>query len=315
MCFNKRIKMQIYMLYIVLVLAVLSKVSVAQTYHYDISEDVVGNISIHTIQEGDNFLDLAQRFRVGFNELVHANPDVDPWIPMQDSQIIIPTQYVLPNIERKGVVINLAELRLYQFHQVEGEQASVSTYPISVGKGGQWETPLSYTRIISKVANPNWYPPASIRKEHEEKNDPLPEVVPPGPDNPLGDYKIGLGLSGYLIHGTNVPEGIGMRVTHGCIRLHPTGIEKLFHSVNLDTPVTIINQPYKVGWRKSKLYVETHSELETQELASSRNLTEFVQLVVEKTKDIKEENFKILWDIGYDEARRKTGVPFLMSAN
>lgn len=293
---------------------VLCRTAVAQTYHYNVNEDVVGNVSLHTIQEGDNFLELAQRFRVGFNELVDANPDVDPWIPVENAQILIPTQYVLPNVERSGVVINLAELRLYHFHKVDGESASVSTYPISIGKG-QWETPLAYTRITSKIAKPNWYPPESIRKEHEENDDPLPEVVPPGPDNPLGNYKIGLALPGYLIHGTNVPEGIGMRVTHGCIRLHPTGIEKLFNSVQVNTPVTIINQPYKVGWRENKLYVETHSEIEEQEKAASRNLTEFVQMVVAKTKDIKEDNFQILWDVGYQEARQKRGIPFLMSSN
>lgn len=297
------------------VIVLITQPLLAQTYHYDINEDVVGNIAIHTIQEGDNFLELAQRFGIGFNELVDANPDVDPWIPVQGAQIVIPTQYVLPNIERKGVVINLAELRLYHFHESGGDQSSVSTYPISVGKDEQWETPLAYTRITSKIEKPNWYPPASIRKEHEDNNDPLPEVVPPGPDNPLGDYKLGLALSGYLIHGTNVPEGIGMRVTHGCIRLHPNGIEKLFKSVQVNTPVTIINQPYKVGWRDKKLYVETHSEIEEQERAASRNLTEFVQMVVAKTKDIKQESFEILWDIGYQEARQKRGVPFLMSSN
>ena len=307
--------MQLKKIYIFFIsMMIFAHQSIAQTYHYNVNEDVVGNIAIHTIQEGDNFLELAQRFRVGFNELVDANPDVDPWIPVEDAQIVIPTQYVLPNIDREGVVINLAELRLYQFHGVDGDTASVSTYPISVGKDDQWETPLAFTRVTSKTANPNWYPPASIRKEHEEKNDPLPEVVPPGPDNPLGNYKIGLALSGYLIHGTNVPEGIGMRVTHGCIRLHPTGIEKLFNSVSVNTPVAIINQPYKVGWREDKLYVESHSEIEEQEQAASRNLTEFVQMVVAKTKDLEDEEFTVLWDKGYEEARQKRGVPFLMSA-
>ena len=285
----------------------------AETYQYNLGDDVVGNIAIHTIQEGDNFLQLAQTFRVGFNELVDANPDVDPWIPVQDAQIIIPTQYVLPNVEREGVIINLAELRLYQFHGTINNISSVSTYPVSVGKDDEWKTPLTFTRITSKTAKPNWYPPESIRKEHEENNDPLPKVVPPGPDNPLGDYKLGLALSGYLIHGTNVPEGIGMRVTHGCIRLHPNGIEKLFKSVKVNTPVTIINQPYKVGWRDNQLYVETHSEIEEQEQAASRNLTEFVQLVVAQTKQKEQDNYQILWEKGYQEAREKRGVPFLMS--
>lgn len=286
----------------------------AQTYLYAPSDDVVGNISIHTIQEGDNFLQLAQTFRIGFDELVDANPEVDPWIPEQGAQIIIPTQYVLPNVERKGVIINLAELRMYHFQGTQGNQAKVSTYPISVGKGGQWETPLTFTRITSKTKNPNWYPPESIRKEHEENNDPLPKIVPPGPDNPLGDFKLGLALSGYLIHGTNVPEGIGMRVTHGCIRLHPTGIEKLFNDVQVNTPVTIVNQPYKVGWRNEQLFVETHSEIEEQQQAASRNLTEFVQLVIKKSKERDEDDHQILWEKGYQEAREKRGVPFAMTA-
>ena len=298
---------------LVLFFSLLAESTIADTYYYRPGEDVIGNISIHTIKDGDNFLQLAQTFQVGFNELVDANPDVDPWIPVQDAQIIIPTQYVLPNVERTGVVINLAELRLYQFHGTKNDLSSVSTYPVSVGKDDEWKTPLSFTRITSKTAKPNWYPPESIRKEHEENNDPLPKVVPPGPNNPLGEYKLGLGLAGYLIHGTNVPQGIGMRVTHGCIRLHPIGIEKLFKSVEINTPVTIINQPYKVGWRDDKLYVETHSEIEEQVKASSRNLTEFVQLVIAQTKNKEQENYKILWDRGYQEAREKRGVPFLIS--
>ncbi len=298
---------------LVLPLMLLMDSTVAETYSYPPGEDVIGNISIHTIQEGDNFLQLAQTFQTGFNELVDANPDVDPWIPEQDTQIIIPTQYVLPNVERQSVVINLAELRLYQFHGTANNVASVSTYPVSVGKDDEWKTPLTFTRVTSKTAKPNWYPPESIRREHEENNDPLPKIVPPGPDNPLGEYKIGLALAGYLIHGTNVPEGIGMRVTHGCIRLHPTGIEKLFKSVKVNTPIAIVNQPYKVGWRDDKLYVETHSEIEEQERASSRNLTEFVQLVLAQTKKKEQENYKILWEKGYQEAREKSGVPFLMS--
>ena len=173
---------------------------------------------------------------------------------------------------------------------------------------------LTFTRITSKTKKPNWYPPESIRKEHEENNDPLPKIVPPGPDNPLGDYKLGLALSGYLIHGTNVPEGIGMRVTHGCIRLHPTGIEKLFNDVHINTPVTIVNQPYKVGWSNEQLFVETHSEIEEQQQAASRNLTEFVQLVIKKSKEREQDTHQIFWEKGYQEARAKRGVPFTMSA-
>ena len=300
---------------LVFVLIVPIQQSWADTYFYKDGQSVVGNTMIHTIQEGDNFLQLAQRFRVGFVELVDANPSVDPWIPEQDTQILVPAQYVLPNVARKGVVINLAELRMYHFHSgvnANGHR-SVSTYPISIGKDDEWKTPLTETRITAKKKKPNWYPPESIRKEHEENNDPLPEVVPAGPDNPLGDYALRLALPGYLIHGTNVPEGIGMRVTHGCIRLHPTGIEQLFENVAIDTPVTIVNQPYKIGWQGSKLYVETHSDIEEQEKAASRNLTEFVQLVVTQTKDLDKEEYQTFWERGYSEARLKRGIPFVMS--
>ena len=287
----------------------------ADTYFYQQGDSIVGTPIIHTIQNGDNFIQLAQRFGVGFEELVDANPKVDPWIPEAHEQIVIPTQYILPNAEHKGVIINLAELRLYHFHNEltqEGKR-SVSTYPISIGKGGQWETPLTVTHITAKTEKPSWYPPESIRKEHEENDDPLPKIVPPGPDNPLGDYALRLALPGYLIHGTNVPQGIGMRVTHGCIRLHPSGIEKLFANVSINTPVTIINQPYKVAWHKDQLYVETHSNIEEQEKAASRNLTEFVQLVVAKTKELEKKEYTTYWERGYHEAKLKRGIPFIMS--
>ena len=287
----------------------------ADTYFYKEGQSIIGNTIIHTIRDGDNFIQLAQRFRVGFVELVDANPNVDPWIPEQGTQIVIPAQYVLPNVERKGVVINLAELRLYHFHPGADSSGlrSVSTYPISIGKDDEWKTPLTITRITAKTKKPNWYPPESIRKEHEENDDPLPKVVPPGPENPLGDYALRLALPGYLIHGTNVPQGIGMRVTHGCIRLHPTGIEQLFENIVIDTPVTIVNQPYKVGWQENKLYVETHSDIEEQEKAASRNLTEFVQLVVEQTKNLEKKDYQTFWERGYKEAKLKRGIPFVMS--
>lgn len=285
----------------------------AATFEYHEDDQVVGQIVVHTIKEGDNFLDLAQTYRIGFDELVTANPDVDPWIPKQDQQIIIPSQFVLPNVKRDGVVINLAELRIYHFYKSPEGKSLVSTYPISIGKSEEWSTPLTQTYITQKQENPSWYPPASIRKEHEENNDPLPDVVPPGPDNPLGAHSLRLALPGYLIHGTRVPEGIGMRVTHGCIRLHPIGIEKLYSQVDIKTPVLIINQPYKVGWRGDKLYVETHSEVAEQANAASRNLTEFVQLVIDQTKNDDENIYEIFWERGYQEAREKSGIPFVIS--
>lgn len=294
---------------------VLSNVAIAETYIYQEGQNVVGNPVLHIIAQEDNFVQLAQKYRVGLDEIIAANPGIDPWIPDQGTQIIIPSQYVLPNVPREGVVINLAELRLYHFHKPKANstERKVSTFPVSVGKDEQWETPLSQTRIIAKHVKPSWYPPESILKEHEEKNDPLPRVVPPGPDNPLGEYSLRLGLSGYLIHGTNRPNGIGMRVTHGCIRLHPIGIERLFEMVSVNTPVAIVNQPYKVGWDDNKLYVETHDNIEEQQKAASRNLTEFVQSVISQTKDLDEDSYVIEWELGYQEAKSKRGMPFVIS--
>ncbi|MDG0996187.1 MAG: L,D-transpeptidase family protein [Gammaproteobacteria bacterium] len=288
-----------------------AKVS-ADTYHYQVGDEVVGNMGIYVLKENDNFLALAQELRVGFNELVEANRNIDPWIPEAGERIIVPTRYVLPNVKQTGVVVNLAELRLYYFHPAEvGSQSlAVSTYPISVGKSEQWGTPLAETKIIGKRAKPNWYPPKSIRAEHEAKNDPLPAVVPAGPDNPLGDYAIRLGLPGYLIHGTNVPDGIGMRVTHGCIRMHPNGIQQLFSEVKINTPVQIINQPYKVGWHEDQLYIESHAETEEYQKAASKNLTQFVQAVIKQTAVHTAYEVETDWEEAYLRARNKQGMPF-----
>jgi L,D-transpeptidase ErfK/SrfK len=127
-----------------------------------------------------------------------------------------------------------------------------------------WNTPLGNTKIVAKTENPSWYPPASIRKEHAEDGDELPAFIPPGPNNPLGNHAIRLGLPGYLIHGTNRPEGVGMRVTHGCIRMFPEDVEYLFKILPVGTQVNLINEPYKAGWLAGKLYFEAHPQLEEE---------------------------------------------------
>jgi L,D-transpeptidase ErfK/SrfK len=174
---------------------------------------------------------------------------------------VLPTRYVLPPGPRHGIILNLAEYRLYYFPEpAAGEPAVVMTYPISIGRM-DWDTPLGRTSVISKVTNPAWYPPASVRAEHAADGNPLPRIVPPGPDNPLGNHAMRLGLPGYLIHGTNRPAGVGMRVTHGCIRLFPEDIEFLFDQVGLNTAVRIINEPVKVGWDGDELLIEVHETL------------------------------------------------------
>ena len=220
--------------------------------------DIVGAVSTYNASFEDTLIDIARRHGLGYEDIVRANPDVSVWLPGEGTEVVLPTQYILPPGKREGVVLNLAEYRLYYFPQPKpGQAAVVMTYPISIGRR-DWETPLGRTEVVSKVVNPAWYPPKSVRDEHAAEGRPLERIVPPGPDNPLGKYAMRLGLPGYLIHGTNRPAGVGMRVTHGCLRMFPEDIEYLFAFIDLKTPVRIINEPVKIGWQGDDLVMEVH---------------------------------------------------------
>jgi len=225
--------------------------------------DVIGTVTTVKARAEDTLLDIARRHGLGFHDIAHANPNVNVWVPGEGTEVVLPTRFVLPPGPRRGIVLNLAEYRLYYFPEPQaGEPAYVLTYPISIGRM-DWATPLGVTHIVSKVTEPSWYPPQSVRDEHAADGRPLPRVVPPGPDNPLGRYAMRLGLPGYLIHGTNRPAGVGMRVTHGCIRMFPEDIEYLFPNVSVNTPVRIINEPIKLGWFGDELVMEAHPVLES----------------------------------------------------
>ena len=228
--------------------------------------DVIGAVSTISARQEDTLVDIARRHGLGYEDIVRANPDVNIWLPGEGTEIVLPTRYVLPAGPREGVVLNLAEYRLYYFPEPkDGEPAVVMTYPISIGRM-DWETPLGLTTIISKVRNPTWYPPQSVRNEHAAEGNPLPRIVPPGPKNPLGKYAMRLGLPGYLIHGTNRPAGVGMRVTHGCVRLFPEDIDFLFGHVDVSTKVRIVNEPVKIGWHGDVLIMEVHPVLKIEAL-------------------------------------------------
>jgi len=225
--------------------------------------DVIGAVATVTARHEDTLVDIARRHGLGYEDIVRANPSLNPWLPGEGAEVVLPTRYVLPPGPRRGVVLNLAEYRMYYYPEPRpGETAVVMTYPISIGRM-DWETPLGSTSVISKVVNPAWYPPQSVREEHEADGRPLPRIVPPGPDNPLGKYAMRLGLPGYLIHGTNRPAGVGMRVTHGCIRMFPEDIAHVFAHIDIDTPVRIINEPVKIGWFGDELVMEVHPVLAT----------------------------------------------------
>jgi len=255
--------------------------------------DVIGAVSTIAARKEDTLVDIARRHGLGYQDIVRANPEVNVWVPGEGTEVILPTQYVLPPGPRHGVILNLAEYRLYYFPKAkEGETAYVMTYPISIGRM-DWETPLGKTSVISKVRNPSWYVPKSVLAEHEADGNPLPRIVPPGPDNPLGEYAMRLGLPGYLIHGTNRPAGVGMRVTHGCVRMFPEDIEFLFGKIDLKTAVRIINEPIKMGWSGNELVMEVHPFLdvvmpevadEAVDEATDENAEDVLDVVVE-TKD------------------------------
>jgi L,D-transpeptidase ErfK/SrfK len=249
--------------WLALIFFILPCLSVAEVYDLPpAGNDVVGAVTVIRARADDTLIEIARRHGLGYEDIVRANPDVDTWLPGEGTEVVLPTRFVLPPGERRGLILNLAEYRLYYFPQPEaGKPAIVMTYPISIGRM-DWETPLGRTSVISKVRNPAWYPPASVRAEHAADGDPLPRIVPPGPQNPLGNYAMRLGLPGYLIHGTNRPAGVGMRVTHGCIRLFPEDIGFLFEQIGVDTPVRIINEPVKIGWHGDELVVEVHQTLQ-----------------------------------------------------
>lgn len=232
-------------------------------FHFDPArDDVVGEIQITKASAEDTFSDIARRFNVGYEELVRANPGIDPWLPGEGREIVVPTQYVLPDAPREGLVINLAAMRVYYFpKRKDGELQTVLTHPIGIGKVG-WSTPEGTTKVTGKMKNPTWFPPASVRKEHAEAGDPLPKKVPPGPDNPLGVHMMTLAWPSYLIHGTNKPYGVGMRSSHGCMRFYPEDIAQLYDQIDVGTAVHVVNQPLVFGWHNDALYVQAFPVME-----------------------------------------------------
>jgi len=274
-------------------------------------DSVIGSVSLTTSRHEDTISDLAWAYDQGYREMRHANPNVDPWLPGEGTEVIIPSRYVLPDAPRTGIVINVPEMRLYFYPKPKrGEPAEVVTYPISIGRQ-DWATPHGKTSIISKIKDPTWTPPESIKKEHAEAGDPLPNVVPAGPDNPLGQFAMRLGITGYLLHGTNKPYGLGMRVTHGCIRLYPKDVEELFSRVSVGTTVRIIDQPYKAGWLNGKLYMEAHPPLEEAKANSNNEYQRLVNSISKASEN--SAGGKINWNSIKAISQKQTGIPALVA--
>lgn len=247
--------------------------------------DLIGEVTVVKAEHEDTLIDIARRYDLGYDQIVKANPGVDRWVPGEGTPIVLPSRYILPNAPREGIVLNISEMRLYYYPKRQpGQDPTVITHPVSIGRM-DWKTPLGRTSVVAKQENPPWYPPASIKAEHAAEGEPLPDVIPGGsPDNPLGHFALRLGIPGYLIHGVDERKanGIGMRVTHGCVRMYPEDIEKMFGMVPVGTPVYIVNQPVKVGWLADTLFLESHAPLEEDNLPVEATIAEAERTIAAK---------------------------------
>jgi len=239
------------------------------------SETVIGDIRPYRIRKGDTLIDLARYYDLGYNEIVEANPGVDPWVPPPGATILLPTQWVLPCCTYDGVVVNIPEMRLFFYKRSKQDPGTtiVYTYPVGLGRD-DWRTPSGKFKIRGKTLNPQWNIPESIRKEHiAERGDPRTFIPGGDPENPLGKYRIELTLPMYGIHGTDIPWGVGMQVSHGCVRLYPEDIERLFPLVPIGAPGEFLYQPVKAGVRSGVVYVEAHRDIYGYQPAPFREAT------------------------------------------
>lgn len=272
----------------------------AEVYSYSKDNTVIGVLRTHKVNGNESLIEIARSYDVGYNEIVDANPKLDPFLPGSNSMVNIPTMWILPDVAySEGIVINITEMRLYYFFK-QKNTVLVRTFPIGIGDEGN-DTPVGNFKIIEKIANPAWHVPQSIKKERPE----LPDVVPPGHNNPLGTHALRLSLGSYLIHGTNRPWAVGRRVTHGCIRLYPEDIPKLFQIVPKGMKVTIVRQPVKVGVKGDSVYIEVHRDDTEKDI---NYFNEAVELLKKKGL-LKKINTEKL----YHAVREKSGVPVEIS--
>ena len=250
-------------------------------WRLDAEGSLVGRTQAFAASYDDTLLDVARRFGMGISEMQLANPEVDMWLPGDGTTIRLPSRFILPAAPRSGLVINVPEMRIYYYPKGE---PFVHTWPISIGRVG-WETPLGKTSIVRKAVRPTWIPPDSIREEYRLRGEPLPRVVRPGPDNPLGSHALYLGLPAYLIHGTNQPYSIGMRVSHGCVRMYPEHVVELFEMANSGTPVTLVHQGVKAGWAGDELYIEVHPEIDVPDEEARPTMTDAVMSIIAATPE------------------------------
>jgi L,D-transpeptidase ErfK/SrfK len=280
-------------------------------------QDVVGTLQVVKVGKGETLSDIGRRFNVGLGEMTRANPNTDPWIPKPGTSVVVPTQYVLPDAPHRGIVVNLAAMRLFYFppHK-RGQPQVVITHPVGIGRQG-WKTPQGMTHVLWHEKNPVWHVPPSIIAEHLQEGDKLPKVMGPGPDNPLGDYALHLGWPGYLIHGTNKPVSVGLRVSHGCVHLFPEDIAQVFKMVPNGTEVRVVNEPYLFGWQGGHLYLQSAGPLEDDKRPwkkQSRHLLAATLTRAQRT-ELKQGQEKIDWARVAQLVGDPVGVPVPVSGS
>lgn len=228
-------------------------------------DDVIGRLAFITLEKGDTLPDIARHFSLGLNAVTATNPGVDMWLPEAGERIMLPLSFILPDAPKKGIVINLAAMRLFQFKE-DADSLAVLTYPVGVGTEER-PSPQGLMNVVRKASQPTWHVPASIAKARRKKGDILPAKVLPGPQNPLGEYALYLSAPTYLIHGTNKPASIGLKATNGCIRLYPEDIKRLYENTPVKTAVNIVEQPYLLGQSAGVVYLEVHATPEEPDTA------------------------------------------------
>lgn len=263
--------------------------------------DVVGTVISYTVKKGDNLYTIARHFDIGIVELLSVNPGINPWKPVVGTELTITTAHLLPE-PRHGIVLNLSELRLFYFV----DATTVMTFPIGIGREG-WLTPTGSTTIVMKRRNPVWTTPASILAENPE----LPASIPAGPDNPMGAYAMNLGWINYAIHGTNRPNAVGKRSSHGCVRLYPEDIDVLFHAVATGTSVTVIDKPYKLGWQDDTLLLEVIPTQVQADAVAAYKIPPAVSIpaINDSIRAIEAQNIEIDWRSVEQTIADHNGIP------
>lgn len=300
---NKNLKIIGRLLITVLFIPTVTLTAMGKTFPLPPQGDIVGQVQTTVVKPGQTLPQIARDFDMGYTELTEANPSIDPDKLAPGTVLVVPSQYILPNTPREGLVVNLAEMRLF-FYPKGGRE--VVTFPMGVGREGE-NTPIGVLKVIQHIRNPVWYVPESIRQMRAAQGVTLPKMVPPGPENPLGKFAMRLSEPTYLIHGTNDPlGGIGRRSSSGCLRLYPEDIEVLFNMVPNNGNVYIVNEPYKVGWNQNELYLESHVALEAQDDQALDDKAKIRNLVQLATRD---RQVNIDWNKALNIGQEVQGIP------